>query len=1028
MTYSFADFTLDPLRRELRRGGEPIGLQPKNFDALALLLRERHRVVAREEMLAEVWPDETVSFPSLNVCINGVRKALGDSGDDQGFIRTYRGRGYRFVGAVTQHGAAEDEDEPHAPQARPFVGRQDEMGRLQTALDRAVLQRRPRLLLVTGEAGIGKTTLADQLVQHARRRKVLVLVGRCLEGAGALPFRPWAQILADYAGQTDAKVLASTLGSAVGDLSQISPELAERTPNAALPQPDAEFARLRLFGAMSQFLRRAAGRPGVLLVIDDLHWADEPSLLLLRSVLQEARSTPLLVLVTARDDEIPPGDARAPILEALRQSPDCDPLPLAGLGTNDVRELLGRLGGNTVPDSFVEQVADGTHGNPFFILETIRHFDEQRSHEGAAWATDVSTRDLAKVEGVRDLLRRRISRLGKKTREALAFAAVIGREFDFDLLQRASGGGDDLVDALDEASDARLIEEVADSRGRYSFGHALTCEALYEEQSAARRAQTHRRVGIAIEGRLRGAGEQSLAALSHHFYAGTRVGADDASVEKAIDYGMRAGCDASRRLAHEEATRHLTRTLGLLDEWRPEDRETRCDLLLELRRAQSASGDAAASDTTALAAATIAEEIDSPERLARAALGDTGGMVQRLAAADSQVRLIERALERVGEEHPRTRSLLLSRLALALYYDPRAERSHRADLAEQATAIARKSKDAEALYWALVARHWSVFGPAAAAEQGPIVDELFSLATDLGDKELLVRARGYRVGALFHNGDVGAAVEETNAVADLADAVCSPLFQWTALAFRASLALLEGRVAEAEKLSSEALDLGQRSGEESAFLVFVCQTGAQRWTRCQLSELESLMEDLIGRTPFPLVSAVHAVTARERGDRELAATRLNALAASEFRDVPEDNMWLGTLALIAHVASFVGDAPVVRKLYDLLAPYEGDFVIVGNATVCLGSVDRPLGLLAAALGEKTADAHFETALAKERAAGMSAWAAHTQFEYAGTLIERGRKKDLAKAERLLGEAEEIATTLELPSFVEAINARAVRTS
>ena len=1022
MEYQFGEFVLDTRLRELRRGDTLVSLQPKSFDALGFFIRERQRVVTRDDLLAELWPGETVTPAAINVCVNAVRKALGDTGDQQKLIRTYRGRGYRFVGAVEVRG--EERNEGRSTDVREmFVGRHPELTNLKNALDQTILSGRGRVVLVSGAAGIGKTRLVEELAHYSGKRRVPTLTGRCVESDGAPPFWPWAQVLRQYIGLADDMVLRNVLGSGAPELVQLAPTLRERLPRLMTPVRSDEFARLRLFAAMSRFLSRAARRRGLLVVLDDLQWADESSLLVLRELLGELDDAPLLIVATARADEVERTDALSSTLEVVHRNARSETVSLDGLPVAEVRELLTRIVAEDVPDHFVQTIRDGTAGNPFFIIETVRHLAERSQEEDQPnyWSMALSTRQLIEPEGVRELIWRRISRLGPSARDALSAAAIVGREFDFHTLREASVANEDLVTSLDSAYRAKLIEEVRDEEGRYVFAHALTREALLDELGWARRSRLHCQVGDALERILEKRGSSDFSDLAKHYYWGTRAGGDERRIDKAIRYCGLAALSATQALAYEDAAQHLNRALELRLEYRSKQKGELCDLLLELMEAQSQAGDSAAAQVTAREAAAIARVLGTPDRLAIAALGGDGGMVHRLVDSQSQVALMEEALAALEQSEPRLRSLLLSRIALAITYRG-GTRQKQLDLASEAERLARHISDDQALYWALVSRHVALFGPTSGVEQLGIVEEMLHLAERMNAGGLLVRARSYRIGALFHRTRVSEAKREIEEVAALADEVCSPLFQWTAVCFRASQAQIEGRFTEAEHLSRQALDSGL--SKDDAFLVYVSQTGAQRYSQWRLPELESLIEGLIDRHPFPLLRAVYAECARQRGDQQAARARLATLTEEGLQSVTEDNLWLGTMSLLAMVAHYADDREQATKLYTMLEPYADGTIVVGNAAACIGAVGRPLGVLAELVRDQAAcDRHFERAMECEHEAGMHPWLAHTQFEYAGVLMKRDRATDQLRAEKLLLNALATAQELEMPEFAQVVKAR-----
>jgi len=584
MRFRFADCVLDADRFELTKGGRAVAVQPKVLNLLLFLARQGERTVTKQELLDAVWPDVATGESSLTRAISFARAALGERERDARILRTVRGRGYRLgvPVAVDAEAAGVGGDD--------FVGREPELVQARAALE-AALAGRGQLLLVAGEAGIGKTRLASEIEALARARGASARWGRCQEGERERAYWPWEQILRAELAAWDADAAHAALGEAATvELAELVPELRLRLSELPRPEPGAERARARLFDGVLALLRARAREAPRLLVLDDLHCADEPSLRLLRFVARELAGLPLLVVATYRDAE---AGGSTPLVhtfaELARAHPERRTLVLGGLDAGSAERLIrARLGSGAVPN-VVRACQARSEGNPLFLRELL-HWLEDRGAGELPPAADVP-------EGIRHVLRRRTTGLSEACRAALEAAAVLGREFLAALLasvcelEQAA-----LLSRLEEAEAARLVEAVPASPGRFRFTHGLIAETLYEALGAAQRARLHARAGEALEARyrprplvptraplpIRGA---HLAELAHHFAAALPAG-DPA---KALDYCERAGEHALSLLACDEAERHFERALRVLETAAPSDEERRASLVAARERARAAA-------------------------------------------------------------------------------------------------------------------------------------------------------------------------------------------------------------------------------------------------------------------------------------------------------------------------------------------------------------------------------------------------------------------------------------------------------
>jgi DNA-binding SARP family transcriptional activator len=424
-----------------------------------------------------------------------------------------------------------------------FVGRERELGELIMGLEDSC-GGRGRLFLLVGEPGIGKSRLAEELIARAEARGTLVLIGRCWEAGGAPAYWPWTQVLSALVHEMEPERLRGQLAQDGAELVRLVPELREQLPELPVPTgPDGEGARFRLLAAVAAFLRSCASSRPLAIFLDDLHAADEPSLLLLRFVVGRLAGSAILIVGCCRDHEI--GATLVAALTELTREAVTKRITLRGLSATDTSRLLEAAIGRAPADELAAQVHAETDGNPFFATEIGRLLSSE--HFGAD-----ANPDLPIPDTVMEAVARRLERQSASCRETLALASLIGREFDPVVVEALGGAeGDELYGALEEAASARLLAAVPNAPGRLRFSHVLIRDALYESVPAPRRVRLHRAIGQSLEMLYSANPEPHLAEVAHHFIAGgTPVR------EKAIEYAIRAGDRAASQLAHEEAVRH----------------------------------------------------------------------------------------------------------------------------------------------------------------------------------------------------------------------------------------------------------------------------------------------------------------------------------------------------------------------------------------------------------------------------------------------------------------------------------------
>jgi DNA-binding SARP family transcriptional activator/tetratricopeptide (TPR) repeat protein len=908
-------------------------------------------------------------------------------------------------------------DRPDAP-GSVFIGRDSELRELRRGVDRAVAGR-GSLFLVAGEPGIGKSRLIDEFARHCRGRGMHVVWGRCWEGKGAPPFWPWVQLLRACLRTTEPATLLADLGPGAEQLAELLPELRERLPRPARSSVgDPEAARFRMFDAVARFVRATAQRRPLVLLFDDIHAADEPSLLLLRFLAGQLDDLPGTAVAAYRDTEAGAGREFQALLTDLAREPTLRQIYLRGFERDEVAALLHGATGRTPPVELVGEIHTHTEGNPLFVTEIVRLLESERRLDEGAGAADAA--DLGVPSGVRWVIGRRLEQLDEASKSVLEVAAVLGREFELDALSDILDGANGNVrHAVEQALGVRLVAPAPGGPG-LRFSHALVRDALYESLPAGRRIEFHRRVGEALERRYARDPEAHLTELAFHFYEGvSRTGA-----AKAVHYAQAAGRRAAEQLGYEEAARLYRLALDALELSGRTDHALACELLLAQGDAQARAGSIATAKQTFLQAAAIARRGNMHERLARAALGYGGRWVWEVGRGDPYLLpLLEEAAAKLPPADSELRVRILARLAGG----PLKAGEHRARriaLSRQGLEMARRLDDPAVLSYALDGRVAAILGPDTLEEQWALQAELRRLAEDAGDLERIVQGQIYRLFELMARLELDEFPSEHTIASSRADELRQPAQRWMVGSIGAMHALLTGRLDEAEALIDAAHELGRDAMPWNAAVVARLQRFVLRGLQGRLEEVEADVCSAVKEyASYPVWRAVRV--SLYAGLRREAETRaaLDDVAGEGFAIVQQDEEWLLSMVLIADGCAMLRDLEHSETLYQRLAPY-AQRNVMAEAELALGSTGRAIANLAATLGRHDeAMRHFKHAADVNRRAGAIPWAAHALHDHARMLIARPTRGEVdeLQARRLLNEARRLYRSAGMPAWAERAN-------
>jgi DNA-binding SARP family transcriptional activator len=871
---------------------------------------------------------------------------------------------------------------PPAPRSEVGVGPSSLVGRQEerTALAE-VIEHGGTVVSISGEAGIGKTTLVQDLAQRAEERGIAVAWGRCVEIEGSPPLWPWLSVMEalDVSLPRDWATPTSRDGA--------------RPAGSVLSRDRAlrERSSFELFSDLAHVLvEQGRSRPSLVL-LEDLHWADSSSLGLLRVFCEELRGTQLRLVVTFRESD---GSAElSDALAALARVTGHRRILLIGLSPQEVMDLAAATVGTDIAEDVARRLHDRTEGNPFFLTELIKLL----ASEGRLRGGDVEG-PVPAVVG--DVIRSRLARLPEDAQAFLTVASVCGLDFDFDVVRAVAGLDEEVaLDLVEGAIVTGLVKE-SPGAGRCEFCHALVRETLYQGVSGLRRARLHRRVAEAIEVLDAPKPEVRVDELAFHYWSALPTG----TVEQAFSYSCRAAERAASTSAHAEAAIHWEHALTVLDRVESARPLNRYALLVRLGQAERLAAHAARSREHLREAAELAEADGDVIRAAEAAIAGgsasvwnwTGTYVGDLA----YIGLLERLEPRLVDQ-PHLRALVLASLA--------GEHANRvgdrvAKAAAKALEIAEEIGDPEARFAALNASYVASQGSPDLGRRRQLADALVDAAGALPPDRGVV-SHLWRFLARLQAGD-GDAAEDLTAAEWCAAASRQPALKSFVELNRALLALHTGPMTLAESTIEDAVASFGLSHEWDGY---TAQVFLLHWMKGELAGLADVAGEFV-RHQAPGIREAGAMALASAGRTDEART---ALCGGEPPRVPvlvRDYTYCVALCARAEAVALVGDTELAASCLQELSPFSGQLAMI-NAAVCMGAVDFYLARLASTLGDDAAVDWFRRAVELDEGSGGRPFATLARFRLGEQLLRQGDADGAAIQRRAQSDARELGMSL-----------------
>ena len=826
-----------------------------------------------------------------------------------------------------------------------FFGRSVELDMLAQLHKHSSHDRHLDLVLISGEPGVGKTSLLAQASRDAHFHGSNVLYGGCEEDLG-LPYKPWVEALSPLVDALPDEFVRDFVDANGPTLGLLVPALNRRIAaelRGAATAADSQ-EQFMLIEAVVRFLTAISELTPIFLVLDDLHWADAASLQLLGHLIRSATPMRVTIVGTFRDSDVSRSHPLAAQLANFRRQPSVQRMELSGLDDVELVGLMEAAAGHSLPPEGValaHALRRETNGNPFFVVELIRHLWEEgifvESDDGT-WRLSVELEQVGLPSSVREVVGHRVALLGDRAEQTLSTASVIGREFDVGLL--ADVLGDDqlaVIDILEAAIAAGLISESSTRPGLYRFVHALIQHTLYQDLSTARRQRTHERIAECLE-QSSARDSEALTALAHHYLAATRP----ARTSKAVEYARKAGQAALQSYAPSDAARWFSEAIDALDRQPGNDDEERCRLLVDLGTAEALAGRPDARSRL-LEAAREAWRLGLDGELVTAVLATTRGTGMSQQADVELVELARGALSRIDERDATRRARLLAALS-------ELDWQNRLEWANKAAEAARSTDDDLARLAVITSTYELRAEPSSLEDRLSETARAVQIAEASADLANRFRARWIRMNSCVEAGLIDEVDQQLAVLTEIAGKTGLPLHAWYLGIARTWRCMLNGDYEEAERWSAEALELGMSSGQPEAMATFGAQLFEMKRQQGRVAEVVDTFAAAMEAHPeIPVLRSVMTIMMCELGRYDEARAILESELRDGFASYPLDFTWTSSMCLLLDGAVTLEHAGAASRLLDALRPYPRA-VVFNNGTV-LGVLARVIGRAASFLGD-----------------------------------------------------------------------------
>lgn len=984
MLYRFREFEFDNPSRVLLRRGQEVPIGQLGIDLLLFLLENRDRVVGKDELRESIWEGRRTGASTIPTAINSLRQSLGDSPRESELIRTVYGRGYRWVAAVevSKEGPRRRDETGRA--RRGFFGRSAELAELER-LAASELEHASSAL-VAGGAGQGKSRLLEEFALLARRRGCAIALGQCPEVSGSPPFWPWIQVLRGVGCENLQEIRASV----------------ERMDTRSAEGADA--TRFVFFEGVARALEGCAATSPLIVLLDDIHAADLPSILLYEALTASLRPVGVRFVATLRRGDLLARGAA--VSDRVLRTPSVCQIELSGLARADSRALVDSLAKFELTTAVLDALMERSGGNPFFLDQLVRQLNDPPIQGDCELAERLSST----APGIKTSTEACLRSIPASVRMVLCAAAVAGREFDLGVLQRLTGLREAaLLNALDQAVSRGLVR----SNGgiAYSFSHVLVRDALYEGLDPKERSRLHAAVVAALR-EIHGVLTGAVACEAARHSVGVLDVEDPA---EALELLSEAARWSEVNLGYEEAARYLQSALDVLDRGGRGGPIVRADILIRLAAAQRRSGRALESAATSRKAAELARRCHEPRLLARAALGYAPGFfaIEAGVVDEYLIAALEEAWAVCDQCDPGMRARILGRLAIALYWSDR--HSECAGLADQAIKEAAQCSEVSAKVFAATSREVACWGPGNALGRAELAKNAIDLAEAAGDREMELVYRLFRLTSLLQVGRFSEVQQELAEFSKRAVASLNTSALWYRDLFGALFSMIGGDWERAEELTTSFEELGQRVSDRNADNCVVIHN-LYRHIECGDPRLGLKLAEEQSKK-FPRLKAYDCARiffAAASGETSLAERMFRRLVEPGCVRLTRNAEWLVSMGLLAESCALLRDRRRAKTLFHELAPHEDEYLVVVFSVAVWRPVSFFLARLATTAGAfAEAERLFLRAEDQSQRLNARPWLAHAQMGHAELLRKRADSGDGKRARELALSAEDHARELEM---------------